>query len=248
MAKSSRLYVLGLGNMLLAGCKTDVLSYSVFNFAHTPVLIDDINALLSSEILHIDASNPATYQPLSFAQVEAVFFEVNTPDAINNSVEFIKKIRQANQAACIFVLVTHNKSFSGTHCYISGADHCLKLPSDAQERLDLLSRTLKDSHWQSPAQLYLDRTRLLLCSATQKIEISYTEMTIIDALIQAPEHVMSQDNIARTLDPSIVFYDPRALEKTISRLRTKIKKTYNLEIILSVRAYGYRLRRGSIAG
>ena len=248
MAKSSRLYVLGLGNMLLAGCKTDVMSYSVFNFAHTSVLIDDINTLLSSDILNLDASNPATYQSLSFAKVEAVFFEVNTPDTINDSIELIKKIRHANQAACIFVLITHSKSFSSTHCYISGADHCIKLPSDAQERLNLLSRTIEDSHWKSPAQLYLDRTRLLLCSRNEKIEISYTEMTIIDALIQAPEHVMSQDSIARTLDPNIIFYDPRALEKTISRLRTKIKKTYTLEIILSVRAYGYRLRRGSITG
>ena len=72
-------------------------------------------------------------------------------------------------------------------------------------------------------------------------------MTIIEALLNAPEHVMSQDSIAKTLDPNIVFYDPRALEKTISRLRTKIKKAYNLELILSVRAYGYRLRRCTVS-
>ena len=73
-------------------------------------------------------------------------------------------------------------------------------------------------------------------------------MTIIDALISAPQHVLSQDSIAKTLDPNIVFYDPRALEKTISRLRTKIKKAYNLELIVSVRAFGYRLRRGTVTG
>jgi len=72
-------------------------------------------------------------------------------------------------------------------------------------------------------------------------------MMIIDALLKAPEHVMTQDDIAKTLDPNIIFYDPRALEKTISRLRTKIKKTYNLELILSVRAYGYRLRRATVS-
>ena len=72
-------------------------------------------------------------------------------------------------------------------------------------------------------------------------------MTIIDALIKAPEHVMSQDSIAKTLDPKIIFYDPRALEKTISRLRTKIRKAYNIELIISVRAYGYRLRRGTVS-
>ena len=72
-------------------------------------------------------------------------------------------------------------------------------------------------------------------------------MTIIDALLRAPNHALSQDDIAKTLDPNIVFYDPRALEKTISRLRTKIKKSYSLELIFSVRAFGYRLRRGTVS-
>lgn len=247
MAKSSRLYVLGLGNMLFAGYKADELSFSVLNFAHTPVLIDDIDTVASPGVLHLDSFSSALSHNLNFSQLEAVFFEINTPDVTNDSLDVLKKIRQTNQAACIFILVTHSKSFSGTHFYISGADHCLKLPNDPQERKQLLSKTTKESHWKSTAQLYLDRTRLLLCSTTYKLDISYTEMTIIDALIKAPEHVMSQDSIAKTLDPNIIFYDPRALEKTISRLRTKIRKTYNIELIISVRAYGYRLRRGTIS-
>jgi len=159
----------------------------------------------------------------------------------------LKLIRQHSQTACIFILVTHTKPFSSATYYLSGADHCVKLPNVAKERQDLLSRTLESAHWGKPVQLYLDRTRLLLSSTSKNIEISYTEMLIINALIEAPEHVMSQDDIAKTLDPNIIFYDPRALEKTISRLRTKIKKAYNLELILSVRSYGYRLRRGVIS-
>lgn len=221
---------------------------SVFNFAHTHVLIDTINKLVTTELLHVDASDPATRQALSFARAEAVFYEVNTPEVSNDSIEFIKRIRKDNQKTCIFILVTHSKSSSSVNYYIAGADHYVKLTNDAQEIHSLISRALIESHWKSPAQLYLDRTRLLLCSANSKLEISYTEMIIIDALIQAPEHVMSQDSIAKTLDPNIIFYDPRALEKTISRLRTKIKKAYNLELILSVRAHGYRLRRGTITG
>ncbi len=247
MAKSSRLYVLGLGDMLFAGYKADELSFSVLNFAHTPVLIDEINTVTSSEVLHLDSLGSALSHNLNFSQLEAVFFEINTSDAKHESLDVLKKIRQTNQTACVFILVTHSKSFSGTHFYVSGADHCLKLPNDPQERRKLLSKTFEESHWKSPTQLYLDRTRLLLCSATYKLDISYTEMTIIDALMQAPEHVMNQDSIAKTLDPNVIFYDPRALEKSISRLRTKIKKAYNIDLIISVRSYGYRLRRGTIS-
>lgn len=233
--------------MLFAGCKADVLNSSVFSFAHTQVLIEDINKLVTTEVLHIDASDPVISQTLNFAHVKAVFFEVYAPEVASDGIELIKRIRKTNKITCIFILVTHTKPSPNINYYIAGADHCLKLPSDSQEKQDLLSRTLEDSHWKSPVQLHLDRTRLLLCSTTGNLEISYTEMIIIDALIQAPEHVMSQDSIAKTLDPNIVFYDPRALEKTISRLRTKIKKTYNIELIFSVRAYGYRLRRGTVS-
>lgn len=232
--------------MLFAGCRTDAHNSSVFNFAHTRVLIEVINKLVASDILHVDASDQAACKALNFASAEAIFFEIHTPEITNDSIELIKYIRQINQKTCIFILVTHTKSSPNINYYIAGADHCIKLPSDLQAKHLLLARELESSHWKSSVQLYLDRTRLLLCSTTEKLEISYTEMIIIEALIKAPEHVMSQDSIAKTLDPNIVFYDPRALEKTISRLRTKIKKTYNLELILSVRAFGYRLRRGTI--
>lgn len=221
---------------------------SVFNFAHTHMLIDDINKLVASEVLHVNASDPDFNKVCSFTRAEAIFFEVHTPEVINESIERVRLIRQTNKLACIFVLATHTKSFSSINFYIAGADHCVKLPNNSQDRQNLLSCTLEDSHWKKPIKLYLDRTRLLLCSANKKLEITYTEMTIIDALIHAPEHVMSQDNIAKALDPNIVFYDPRALEKTISRLRTKIKRIFNLELILSVRAFGYRLRRETVSG
>lgn len=232
--------------MLLTRCKTDVLNSSVINFACTPVLVEEINELICSESLHIEASSILNFQAQKLSHIKAFIFEVNSPDATNGTIELLKKIRQTNQGACTFVLTTHSKSLSSTNFYISGADHFLKLPNIPSERKLYLSKALKESHWKKPVKLYLDSTRLLLCSDTDKLELSYTEMTIIDALLMAPEHVMSQDEIAKTLDPKIIFYDPRALEKTISRLRTKIKKIYELELILSIRAYGYRLRRGSV--
>ncbi|WP_240055591.1 winged helix-turn-helix domain-containing protein [Pseudomonas fluorescens] len=247
MAKSYSLSVLGLGDMLAAGCSTDNQTPKALNFVYSKALVNDIKKLVTAEVRHFDACDTLANMACDFSTTEAVFIEVNAPETVNDSLELLKHIRTINQAACIYILVTHNKSFNGIHHYLAGADHCIKLPVDPQEKQALLLRTFAESHWATTTHLTLDRTRLLLCSASQKIEISYTEMIIIDALIQAPQHVLSQDSIAKTLDPNIVFYDPRALEKTISRLRTKIKKAYHLELIFSVRTFGYRLRRGTIA-
>ena len=234
--------------MIFAGCKTDNQAPIAFNFVQNNALLEGIEQLITTGVRPVAASLITAQLNDDFSQAKAVFIEVDTPENINDSLELVKHIRLTNQVACIFILVTHNKAFSSIHYYLAGADHCVKLPADPLEKSALLARTFADSHWQTTTQLTLDRTRLLLSSASSKLEISYTEMTIIDALIEAPQHVLSQDSIAKTLDPNIVFYDPRALEKTISRLRTKIKKAYNLELILSVRAFGYRLRRGTVSG
>ena len=232
--------------MLAAGCNTDIQAPKALNFVHSKALVDDIEQLITSDVRHLDACDTPGNLSCDVTGAEAVFIEVNTPESINDSLELLKHIRLFNQAACIFILVTHNKSFTSINYYLAGADHCIKLPIDPQDKRALLLRTVEESHWKTNTRLTLDRTRLLLCGATGKIDISYTEMTIMDALVQAPQYVLSQDSIAKTLDPNVVFYDPRALEKTISRLRTKIKKAFNLELIVSVRAFGYRLRRGTI--
>ena len=233
--------------MLSAGCKADTNTASVLNCIQTEALNDDIKNLVSSGMRTIDVCDYLTAKEYDFYGIEAFFIEAGYPDSINDSLELVKKVRLVNHTACIFILATNSKTFSSVNYYLAGADHCIKLPSDVDEKTKLLSRTLDDSHWKKTTQLFLDRTRLLLSSSTNKLEISYTEMTIIDALLRAPNHALSQDDIAKTLDPNIVFYDPRALEKTISRLRTKIKKSYSLELIFSVRAFGYRLRRGTVS-
>ena len=237
-----------LGDMRFAGCNTDSQPVAVLIFLHTEALIDDLQQLTASSQQPFYACHDLSQQVDSLDRVEAVFIEVNAPEGLSERLELVKSIRLSNQTACIFILVTHTKSFSSINCYLAGVDHCLKLPVDPHEKKALLANAVGDSHWKVPARLALDRTRLFLSGSSKKIEISYTEMIILDALLRAPQHVMSQDDIAKTLDPNVVFYDPRALEKTISRLRTKIKKAYNVELIFSVRAYGYRLRRGSVSG
>lgn len=245
IVKSYDLYLFGLGIMLYAERTTNINNPAVINFTHAKVLTEEIQKVTSSEILNIDQAVFLASLEINFTNTEAFFIEDNSTE--NNNLELIRTIRKTNKSACIFILITHSKIFSSIEHYIAGADHCLKLPREMQDKHKIISQAIGSSHWKSPALLFLDRIRLLICNANYRLEISYTEMIIIEALINAPEHVLSQDGIAKALDPNITFYDPRALEKTISRLRTKIKKIYNLELIISVRTYGYRLRRGTIS-
>ena len=116
--------------MLAAGCNTDIQAPKALNFVHSKALAEDIEQLITSDVRHLDASNTLANLTCDFSHTEAVFIEVNTPEAINDSLELLKHIRLTNQAACIFILVTHNKSFTSINYYLAGADHCIKFPVD----------------------------------------------------------------------------------------------------------------------
>ncbi len=78
----------------------------------------------------------------------------------------------------------------------------------------------------------------------KKLEISFVEMRVLDALIQ--NRLLSHNEIAGVMGLNTKYYDSRALEKSISRLRSKIKAHYGENIIQNIRGYGYKLSQGLI--
>ena len=235
--------------MITAGRTSKKLDAAMLTFTRSQALAESLKQLTASEALHIDASLPfkSPNDLCDMGSVEAIFIEINDPSAVDESLELVKRIRLVSRAAIIFMLFTHPKSFSVVNYFLAGADHCVKLSGSQLEKNNLLATIFRGSAWKTNIHLTLDRTRLHLYAESDKVEVSYTEMTLLDALIKAPQHIMSQASIANALGPDIVFYDPRALEKTISRLRTKIRNAYNIELIHSVRGFGYRMRRGVVS-
>jgi len=69
-------------------------------------------------------------------------------------------------------------------------------------------------------------------------------MKVLEALIQ--NRLLSHNEIASVMGLNTKYYDSRALEKSISRLRSKIKAHYGENIIQNIRGYGYKLSRGLI--
>lgn len=227
--------------------RTDTLPPSVISCVQNEALLDDLKKVISQDIMPVGAFNKTTGLGNDLNGVKAVFIEACIASHTDDCLQIIKQVRAVNQYACIFVLVTHPNTLSSVDYHIAGADYCIKLPSNAQDKTSLLVRTLKESRWNhTPLQLRMDRTKLRLCSATSSLELTHTEMMIIDTLLRAPHHVMSYEHIVKALAPTIVFYDPRALEKAISRLRSKITNAHHLKLIFSVRSFGYRLRRSSV--
>lgn len=182
----------------------------------------------------------------SHEQYRAVIIEIDTPSASQQTLDIIKKTRTENPDCTIFVIVTFATTLSKTKYYLAGADYCIKVVENSPEKkLSLFAAFLSETYWVSNADLILDQDRMCIYRGGHKLEISFVEMKVLEALIH--HRLLSHDEIASVMGFNPKFYDSRALEKAISRLRSKIKAHYGENIIQNIRGYGYKLSHGLIS-
>lgn len=173
----------------------------------------------------------------------AVLIEIEAPSKLNESLELIRALRKKNSELVIVANINYSSPHAKTECYRSGADHCICTPNDPSKKEQLISVLLNSPEWNPPIKLVLDRTCLHLCDGKRKFDLAYQEVKVLEALINAQGNILHHDCIAESMGLNIKLYDSRVLEKSISRLRNKIKINFGINIIHSVRGYGYRLLR-----
>lgn len=175
----------------------------------------------------------------------AIIIEIDTPSASHRILDIIRRTRDINPGCIIFVVVTFASTLSKTKYYLAGADYCIKVvETSCENKLTLFDAFLSESARQSGCRLVLDQDRMCIYGDGKKLEISFVEMKVLEALIQ--RRLLSHNEIAAVMGLNTKYYDSRALEKSISRLRSKIKAHYGDNIIQNIRGYGYKLRRGLI--
>ncbi|MGF6125282.1 two-component system OmpR family response regulator [Pseudomonas frederiksbergensis] len=177
----------------------------------------------------------------------AIFIIIDSPHAFDESLALVEKLRSTNLNPIICAVITGRGAYNKMKYYLAGADCCIKINTLSDDSTEFLSEFFSSEEWQREVNLVLDPTRICLMSTRKKLEISFAEMKILEAFAQTSNHILSHDEIARIMGLNTNFYDPRALEKSISRLRGKIKGMYGTNAIQSIRGYGYRLMRGLIS-
>lgn len=177
----------------------------------------------------------------------AIFIVIDSPQAFVESLTAVENIRAENLASIIFVAITGRGTYNKMKYYFAGADYCINCDTFADKKSDVLTDFFNSPEWQKKHDLLLDPTRMCLIGEYKKLDVSFAEMKILEAFSQTKNQILSHDEIARIMGLNINFYDPRALEKSISRLRGKIKDMYGTNAIQSIRGHGYRLIRGLIS-
>jgi DNA-binding response OmpR family regulator len=180
-------------------------------------------------------------------KLDTVLIDIESSSALNDSLALIKKLRIPQTELAIIVAINYRSPHAKIECYLAGADHCINVPNDQDEKTRLIAELLETPEWQPTVKLTLDQTCLHLYDNDYKLDLAYQEMKALDALINAEGNILHHDCMAESMGLNIKLYDSRVLEKSISRLRNKIKKHFGINIIHSVRGYGYRLLRGVVS-
>lgn len=177
----------------------------------------------------------------------AVFLVIDSPQALEDNLALVQSLRDDNLKPLICTVITGRGAVNKLKYYLAGADACIKLNTLGDDSEELLTEFFSSEDWQRDINLTLDPMRICLLDSRRKLDISFAEMKILEAFAQTGNHILSHDEIASIMGLNSNFYDPRALEKSISRLRGKIKDMYGTNAIQSIRGYGYRLMRGLIS-
>ena len=224
---------------------------NVLAIARTASKTEDFRALIVRTVPNDLKVDTRSYGQLvghqeDHADYRAIVIEIDTPSASSQTLDIIKKTRTKNPAGLIIVFITFASTQSKTKYYLAGADYCLKVTDTSpEEKLSLVEAFLNETYRLNYCNLILDQDRMCLYGNGQKLEISFVEMKVLEALIHS--RLLSHDEIAGVMGLNTKFYDSRALEKSISRLRSKIKAHYGENIIQNIRGYGYKLSRGIIS-
>lgn len=133
-------------------------------------------------------------------------------------------------------------------CRRAGADDYLVKPVDFGELLVLIdnlqarltpSRPLPDAPW----RLVVAQSELFPPAAAA-IPLSAWEVILLEAIAGARDQIASRDVLMRALGKDPLYYDPRALEAVMSRLRRKLPALEeNRNPLEAVRGVGYKFIR-----
>ncbi|NMZ79070.1 winged helix-turn-helix domain-containing protein [Pseudomonas mandelii] len=224
----------------------------ILTIGRTHSLAEGFRTLVASYVAHDIPVDTMCFNNLfrknkGFHSYRAVFIVIDSPQAFDESIALVENMRADNQALIIFVAITGKGTYNKMRYYLAGADHCIKFSTLPEDNPDVLSEFFNSAEWHKQHSLLLDPTRMCLIGDYKKLDVSFPEMKILEAFAETRNQILSHDEIARIMGLNITFYDPRALEKSISRLRGKIKGMYGTNAIQSIRGHGYRLVRGLIS-
>lgn len=181
---------------------------------------------------------------LSHFSPEIVLLDYNLPG--ETGAALAGKLREKfGTSIGIVMLTARNTGADRIECRRAGADDYLVKPIDFGELLalidNLLVRLYPPQPLSAPIWRLIAKQSALLPPKGDSIPLTTWEVLLLEAIAKSEDQISSRDTLIYALGKDPLYYDPRALETVISRLRRKLPAMKNGQLPLqAVRNIGYK--------
>ncbi|GIO83411.1 transcriptional regulatory protein YxdJ [Paenibacillus faecis] len=177
-----------------------------------------------------------------------VLLDVNLPKF--DGYYWCRQIRNLSTCPIIFISAREGK-MDQVMALENGADDYITKPFDYDIVLAKIRSQLRRTYGDYAAAggdravqlegLKLDKDRLNLSLGNRKVELSLTEVKMLEELMRRGEEVVSRDRLLEKIWDDQVFVDDNTLNVYVTRVRKKLAALGIEEALQTVRGQGYRL-------
>lgn len=177
-----------------------------------------------------------------------VLLDVNLPKF--DGYYWCRQIRNLSTCPIIFISAREGK-MDQVMALENGADDYITKPFDYDIVLAKIRSQLRRTYGDYAAAggdrsvqlegLKLDKDRLYLSLGERKVELSLTEVKILEELMRRREEVVSRDRLLEKIWDDQIFVDDNTLNVYVTRVRKKLAALGIEEALQTVRGQGYRL-------
>ena len=174
---------------------------------------------------------------------DLIILDIMMPNV--SGIDFLRDFRMKDKNTPVLMLTANNQITKKGDSYDSGCDDYLIKPFEPDELLMRIKKLLnprlnknkinKQSYF---GEYIFDAATKVLKNNDNIINLTSTEITIIEFLVKNVNKEISREQIAKTLGENINL---RSIDVTITRLRKKLITSNNDSILRTIRGKGYML-------
>lgn len=216
----------------------------------TIIIIEDTQKLREELSIYLEKNGFKTKQITNFTNVkeqiinekekDLILLDINLP---NLDGEYLLKDLRKEIDTPIIMVTSKNTEIDELLCIEYGADDFITKPYSPRILLARITRLLERNH-KTPNQIkYKDMiiniTTSRIETKNKKIDLSKNELKILIYLLNNQGTIVTRDDIISYLWDNNEYVDDNTLTVNINRVRTKLEKLNQKNVIITKRGQGY---------